>query len=76
MFKTILKVPVSAPCGVDCRWEYERHFDDLNGDGVLSLRLVRKITGAVAENGHKLIPTDVEKDYTYSASQAKMLRLK
>jgi hypothetical protein len=75
-FKSILSVPVSGPCGVSCVWEYERHFEDINGDGIPDLRLIRKTAGSVQEEDRKLIPQDTEKDYVWSATQGRMIPVK
>ena len=73
-FSSLLSVPVSGPCGVSCDWEYERQFTDVNGDGIIDLRLVRKITGTVAKQDHQLIPREAEKDFVFDARVGKMVR--
>jgi hypothetical protein len=73
-FLPMLKVPVSGPCGVSCRWEYERHFTDVNGDGIVDLHLVRKITGNVAKEDHADIPREPTKDYIFDPQTRKMVR--
>jgi hypothetical protein len=65
---------VSGPCGVSCDWEYERQFTDVNGDGIIDLRLVRKITGTVAKRDHQLIPRKAAKDFVFDARVGKMVR--
>jgi hypothetical protein len=76
VFQSILKIPVSSPCGGSCDWEYERQFADINGDGIIDLRLVRKITGNLDRGDHKYIPKDEVREYIYNKATDKMERTK
>lgn len=71
----ILKTRVSAPCGVDCRWQYEPHFENTGQSGRINLRLTRKIIGTVGQDDHKLIPKEEEKEFAYSAADGKMIQI-
>jgi len=74
-FRKLLRVPVSAYCGMFCHWEYERQFVDVNEDGIIDLRLVLKVEpGKHADRS--LIPKETVREYTYDKQAQKLVRFK
>lgn len=74
-FSKLLSVRVSSFCGISCHWEYERQFVDVNGDGIIDLRLILEVDPG-KQPDHSLIPKEAVREYIYDKQAQKLVRFK